>query len=75
MTQQTVSCPDCSSENHTKNGIRDDRQAYKCKDCGRNFLEIRIRIHTCRQCKIEFEPDYPLEHYCGDECRRQRRKI
>ena len=30
-------CPQCSSENSCKNGFKDDRQRYLCKDCSFNY--------------------------------------
>ena len=30
-------CPKCNSTNHTKSGIVQGRQRYKCKACGYNF--------------------------------------
>jgi transposase-like protein len=32
-----VVCPKCHSERSVKNGVRNDLQRYKCKDCGRNY--------------------------------------
>lgn len=34
-----MKCPECSSTQLLKNGRRRDRQCYKCKQCGRQFLE------------------------------------
>jgi len=34
-----LSCPDCTSQNVSKNGKRGDKQRYKCKDCGKTFVE------------------------------------
>ena len=30
-------CPQCNSNNISRNGIIKERQRYKCKDCGYNF--------------------------------------
>lgn len=32
-------CPTCNSIQLRKNGRRQGRQCYQCKDCGRQFLE------------------------------------
>ncbi|MBW4489465.1 MAG: IS1 family transposase [Trichocoleus desertorum ATA4-8-CV12] len=34
-----MKCPQCHSTHTTKNGHRRGRQCYKCKQCGRQFLE------------------------------------
>jgi len=35
-----MNCPDCNSDNITKNGtIHNGKQKYNCKDCGRQFIE------------------------------------
>ena len=34
-----MKCPQCDSTQTAKNGHRRDRQCYKCKQCGRQFLE------------------------------------
>lgn len=34
-----IACPSCYSHNIKKNGRRQDRQNYLCKDCGRQFIE------------------------------------
>lgn len=34
-----IACPDCYSHNVKKNGRRQDKQNYLCKDCGRQFIE------------------------------------
>lgn len=34
-----MKCPNCNSKQTFKNGHRKDRQCYKCKACGRQFLE------------------------------------
>ena len=36
--ENSVSCKHCGSESYSKNGYRNGRQFYKCKDCGRCFL-------------------------------------
>jgi transposase-like protein len=35
-------CPKCDSNNISKNGILNDRQRYKCKDCNYNFTVDKI---------------------------------
>ena len=40
MTKTKCNCPDCDSENCCKNGKnKDGEQTFKCKDCGRRFLD------------------------------------
>ena len=34
-----MKCPKCNSPKTVKNGRRKERQSYKCKQCGRQFLE------------------------------------
>ena len=34
-----MKCPNCNSPETIKNGRRKERQSYKCKQCGRQFLE------------------------------------
>lgn len=34
-----MKCPKCNSSEIVKNGCRKERQSYKCKHCGRQFLE------------------------------------
>ncbi len=34
-----MKCPNCNSNQTVKNGERKGRQSYKCKQCGRQFLE------------------------------------
>lgn len=34
-----ISCPSCSSHNIKKNGRRQGKQNYLCKECGRQFIE------------------------------------
>ncbi|MBD2495707.1 IS1 family transposase [Nostoc sp. FACHB-280] len=34
-----MQCPRCHSTQTAKNGRRKNRQCYKCKHCGRQFLE------------------------------------
>ncbi|ARV58294.1 IS1 transposase [Nostocales cyanobacterium HT-58-2] len=38
-----MKCPQCYSSQTTKNGHRRGRQCYKCKQCGRQFLETGRR--------------------------------
>lgn len=33
-------CPQCHSNNYRRNGRVRDKQRYRCKDCGRQFLEV-----------------------------------
>ncbi|GGG51058.1 IS1/IS1595 family N-terminal zinc-binding domain-containing protein [Bizionia arctica] len=35
-------CPNCSSESYIKSGIVNDRQRYKCKDCGYFFTVNKL---------------------------------
>ncbi len=35
-----MDCPHCGSQAINKNGRRQSRQNYLCKDCGRQFLEF-----------------------------------
>lgn len=35
-------CPSCQSENIIKSGIVNDRQRYKCKECGYNFTVNKL---------------------------------
>ena len=40
MIAKTPSCPSCASKWIIKNGcIHNGKQNYKCKDCGRQFVE------------------------------------
>jgi transposase-like protein len=35
-----VNCPECQSDNIVKNGnIHNGKQRFKCKECGRQFIE------------------------------------
>ena len=36
---KNITCKNCSSERTTKNGKVRNKQRYKCKDCGLNFVE------------------------------------
>lgn len=36
-------CPYCGSEQFQKNGHRRDRQNYRCKNCGRQFIETYVQ--------------------------------
>lgn len=38
-----MQCPQCGSTVVRKNGRRNDRQRYYCKDCGRHFLDEGLR--------------------------------
>lgn len=33
----TIECPKCNSTKHVKSGIVNNRQRYKCKDCGYHY--------------------------------------
>lgn len=35
-------CPKCNSTKHTKSGIVQGRQRYRCKDCGYNFTVQKL---------------------------------
>ncbi len=37
--EKPVSCPECSSIAVKRNGKRNQKQAYLCKDCGKTFVE------------------------------------
>jgi transposase-like protein len=37
--RKSISCPDCKSHSITKNGTKDGRQRYFCKDCHRFFSD------------------------------------
>ncbi len=40
MIAEPLYCPDCTSGQTVKNGcIHNGKQNYKCKDCGRQFVE------------------------------------
>ena len=36
-------CPKCYSEKFVKNGIKYNKQRYKCKNCGCNFTQSKKR--------------------------------
>ena len=38
-----MQCPKCNSPHNKKNGFRRGKQAYKCKDCGCQFVENPIK--------------------------------
>ena len=38
-----ISCPSCHSQNIKKNGRRQSKQNYLCKECGRQFIETAVR--------------------------------
>lgn len=39
MTKESLHCPDCLSEDISRNGYNDrGKQSYKCRDCGRRFV-------------------------------------
>ncbi len=40
-----MKCPRCESTSYRKNGRRNDKQNYLCKDCGKQFLE-RVFSHS-----------------------------
>ena len=37
-----MKCPKCNSQRVVKNGRRRPKQCYKCRDCGRQFVESPI---------------------------------
>ena len=37
--RENQKCPQCGSQNISKNGHRDRKQRYICKECGKQFLE------------------------------------
>lgn len=40
MSADLLSCPSCNSKQIVKNGkIHNGKQNYKCRDCGRQFVE------------------------------------
>ncbi|MBD2077038.1 IS1 family transposase [Phormidium sp. FACHB-592] len=40
MTKPLLQCPNCASNDINKNGsTRHGKQNYKCRDCGRQFVE------------------------------------
>lgn len=39
-----MKCPQCQSTSYRKNGRRNGRQNYLCKNCGRQFLEIAASV-------------------------------
>lgn len=46
QTQPAILCPSCRSSRVKKNGHRQDRQNYLCKDCGRQFIETMAYHRT-----------------------------
>jgi transposase-like protein len=38
-----MKCPKCASTQTQKNGHRQGRQNYRCKTCGRQFIESQIQ--------------------------------
>ncbi|BAY57690.1 InsA protein [Leptolyngbya boryana NIES-2135] len=49
-----MECPNCGSHQLQRNGYRSQIQCYKCKDCGRQFLE------TYKQMRYSEE----VKHFC-----------
>lgn len=39
-------CPQCYGQNYRKNGRVKNRQRYLCKDCGRQFLEVKSKTES-----------------------------
>ncbi len=39
-------CPQCHSQNYRKNGRVREKQRYRCKDCGRQFLEQVLAVEN-----------------------------
>jgi hypothetical protein len=77
-------CPHCKTNHTRKHGIFNNRQLYKCDNCGKSFLRVKdllkgglnrdkVRVH-CRRCggiKLQKRGFYRGYHviYCKD-CRR-----
>ena len=38
-SKKSENCPHCGSENVVRNGKHGGKQAYKCKNCGKTFLQ------------------------------------
>jgi len=38
-----MKCPHCGSEQSQKNGHRRGKQNYRCKNCGRQFIETYVQ--------------------------------
>jgi hypothetical protein len=49
-------CPQCCSQNYRKNGRVQGRQRYLCKDCGRQFLEVKAVTESSPPFPREAEP-------------------
>ena len=39
-------CPQCHSQSYRKNGRVRGKQRYRCKDCGRQFLEEALTVES-----------------------------
>ena len=51
-----MGCPRCSSVNHCKDGIVQDRQSYKCKDCCYHYtVERKSDVKSAATRRIAFE--------------------
>jgi insertion element IS1 protein InsB len=46
-----MECPTCNSEQTCKNGRRNGVQAYRCKQCGRQFIESYRRLRHSSKTK------------------------
>ena len=58
-----MNCPECNSTNLSKRGFRGKKQRYRCKDCGRYFVEGTKFVG--RQVKLPvLKMSCPV---CGDE--------
>lgn len=51
MNEEIIECPDCHSNQLNKDGQRNGKQRYKCKDCGRKFV-FGIYIKSDNSSKI-----------------------
>ena len=41
-------CPKCSSDAYSKNGFKDNKQRYKCKECGCNFTQSHLHGYEAK---------------------------
>ncbi len=49
----SIKCKGCGSDKIVKNGIICDKQRYKCKECGLNFVEGDCRVRYGRQDRLK----------------------
>jgi AcrR family transcriptional regulator len=55
-------CPHCQSSNLSKNGYRRGKQCYRCKNCGKQFVEnARSLVRAQRLAPLQSAPD-PAQH-------------